>query len=141
MLLNIKIDIFENNENTNYGLFAGLGFVAAVRDITAALSVGSTLYIVPSAIRKSITDLVSFYKENQITITFLPPHMARKLLTLGETDLPLKTLLVGSEAVRNLGGASFRILNVYGASEACSMIAHYEITGRENLSEYIRLGN
>ena len=69
--------IFENNENTNYGLFAGLGFVAAVRDITAALSVGSTLYIVPSAIRKSITDLVSFYKEKQITITFLPPHMGR----------------------------------------------------------------
>ena len=77
MLLNIKIDIFENNENTNYGLFAGLGFVAAVRDITAALSVGSTLYIVPSAILKSITDLVSFYKEKQITITFLPPHMGR----------------------------------------------------------------
>ena len=51
--------------------------VAAVRDITAALSVGSTLYIVPSAIRKSITDLVSFYKEKQITITFLPPHMGR----------------------------------------------------------------
>lgn len=135
-----NFDIFQNDENTHYGLFAGLGFVAAVGDIAAALSVGSALYIVPSAIRKSVTDLVAFYRKNEIAITFLPPHMARKLLALGEKDLPLKTLLVGSEAVRNLGGAPFRVLNVYGASEACSMIAHYEVTGHENSSDIYPIG-
>lgn len=135
-----NFDSFGNDETTHYGLFAGLGFVAAMGDITAALAVGSTLYIVPSAIRKNITELADFYEKNDIAITFLPPHMARKLLALGRENIPLKLLLVGSEAVRNLGKAPFKIFNIYGASEACSMIAHYEVTGNEDKSDIYPVG-
>lgn len=123
--------IFGVEKGYHYGIFPGLGFVAAVSDIFSGLAVGATAYIIPGAIRKSIDSLVEFYNIHHIHITFLPPHMARKLLAMDSCvleKLPLRLLLVGSEPVRNLKAASFKIFNVYGASEMCSMIAHYDIS-------------
>lgn len=121
--------VFETTEQERFGVFPGFGFVAAVSDIFSTLAIGAANYIVPGAIRKNIVELEKFYRQNKINITFLPPHMARKLLAGNLEGIPLRLLLVGSEPVRNLDISSvpFQIFNVYGASEMCSMIAHYEI--------------
>ncbi|MCI8660733.1 MAG: amino acid adenylation domain-containing protein [Lachnospiraceae bacterium] len=124
--------IFGVKKGDHYGIFPGLGFVAAISDIFSGLAVGAAAYIIPGHVRKSIDALVEYYKAHTIHISFLPPHMARKLLAMDFKDLkelPLCLLLVGSEPVRNLNTAPFSIFNVYGASEMCSMIAHYEISG------------
>lgn len=123
--------LFGVEKGVHYGIFPGLGFVAAVGDIFNGLAVGATAYIIPGTIRKNMEELVKFYKKHDIHITFLPPHMARKLLAMDLTGVPLRLLLVGSEPVRNLSKAPFTIFNVYGASEMCSMIAHYEIKDTE----------
>ncbi len=123
--------IFGVKKGDHYGIFPGLGFVAAVSDIFSALAVGAAAYVIPGSVRKSIDSLVEYYKAHSIRISFLPPHMARKLLAMDFghlNELPLRLLLVGSEPVRNLKTAPFRIFNVYGASEMCSMIAHYDIS-------------
>lgn len=129
-------ELFRIQKGEHYGIFPGLGFVAAVSDIFCALAVGASAYIIPGSIRKNIEALTQFYREHQIKVTFLPPHMARKLLKLDLTDLPLRLLLVGSEPVRNLSQAPFTIFNVYGASEMCSMIAHYEVENTEDNGFY-----
>lgn len=123
--------IFNVRRGDHYGIFPGLGFVAAVSDIFSGLAVGAAAYIIPGAIRKSIDALVDYYKTHTIRITFLPPHMARKLISMDFSaleEIPLRLLLVGSEPVRNLNKAPFKIFNVYGASEMCSMIAHCDIS-------------
>lgn len=122
-----NFQIFELTKEEHFGVFPGLGFVAAVSDIFSALAVGAAIYMIPGSIRRDIRALAEYYRRNDIRVTFLPPHMARKLLAL-EVEVPLRLLLVGSEAVRKLKKAPFRMFNVYGASEACAMIAHYEIT-------------
>ena len=123
-----NFQVFELKKGEHFGVFPGFSFVASVSDLYSTLAAGSVIDIIPSGIRRNIDALVEYYIRHNIKITFLPPHMARKLLNMDLSEIPLRLLLVGSETVRNLGNAPFKVLNVYGASETCSMISHYEIT-------------
>lgn len=119
--------------NDCYACFASLMFVAAVYDISLVLSIGATLYLIPEAIRKNIRELASYYRRNNITVTFLPPHMAMKYIEYDEAS-PLQILLSGSEAVRNLKKRNYQIVNVYASSEACAIISHYTV--KDSRKEY-----
>ena len=122
-----NFDVFDIKEGDHFGVFPSFGFVASVSDIFSSLAVGAVIYLIHSAIRRDIKALRDYYYENNIKATFLPPHMVRKLLAENLDGIPIKTLLVGSEAVSNIPAAPFRMLNIYGSSEMTSMAAHYEI--------------
>lgn len=119
------------NESDVVCLFASFSFVASVYDTCSSLASGATMEIIPEYRRKSIDLIVSFCREKHITVTFLPPHMAMKFMKYDESRLNLRALLVGSEPVRNLEPKSYRIINVYAASETCSLAAAYDISSRE----------
>lgn len=119
------------NENDRTCVFPSFSFVASIFDIFSSLSVGATLEIIPEYRRRKMNLIVEFYRKRKITIAFLPPHMARKFMKEDISDIPLRVLLVGSEPVRHLEKKPYRILNVYAASECCSLISVYEITGDE----------
>lgn len=119
------------NENDRTCVFPSFSFVASIFDIFSSLSVGATLEIIPEYRRRKMDLIVEFYRKRQITVAFLPPHMARKFMKEDISDIPLRALLVGSEPVRHLEKKPYRILNVYAASECCSLISVYEITGDE----------
>ncbi|MDO4554849.1 MAG: amino acid adenylation domain-containing protein [Lachnospiraceae bacterium] len=108
-------------------VFASFSFVASVYDIFSQLAAGGALIIIPEEIRRNIDLIAKFWMENQITVTFLPPHMAMKFMQFDDSKFSLRVLLVGSEPVRNLEPKSYRIINVYAASEMCSLISTYEI--------------
>lgn len=128
-------------------VFANFGFVAAMYDIFATLSIGGSVVLIPEWRRRNIGLITEFLEKEKITVTFLPPHMARKLMEYDSSKLALRTLLVGSEAVHGLRRQSYRIYNVYAASELCALTACYEIvdargsypigTLNENLKGYI----
>lgn len=118
-------------ENDRTCVFPSFSFVASIFDIFSSLSVGATLEIIPEYRRRKMDLIVEFYRERQITIAFLPPHMARKFMKVDTTGIPLRALLVGSEPVRHLCQQPYRIINVYAASECCSLIAVYDITDDE----------
>lgn len=118
----------EMDENDIFGAFANFCFVAALNDIFTPLALGATVDIVPDEIRKDIRALAKYYIEHQITITFLPPHMAAKYIKLDADNTTLKTLLVGSEAARNLQPRRYQIRNIYASSELCSFVSSYVIT-------------
>lgn len=115
-------------------VFSSFSFVASIFDIFSSLAVGATLEIIPEYRRRKMNLIVEFYKEHHITIAFLPPHMAMKLMKQEDTDFDLRVLLVGSEPVRHLKKKQYRIINVYAASECCSLISTYEI--REDRASY-----
>lgn len=112
-------------------LFPSFSFVASVYDVCSTLCVGATLVIIPEEKRRKMELIVEFCEEQQITITFLPPHMAMKFMKIDDSGLKIRTLLVGSEPVRNLEPKSYRIMNVYAASETCSLASAYSITSSE----------
>lgn len=116
-----------------YACFASLMFVASVYDICVTLSIGATLFLIPKEIRKSVSDLAQYYIDQKITVTFLPPHMAMKYIACDKNS-PLRILLSGSEAVRNLKKCPYKIINVYASSEGCALISHYQI--KDSRSEY-----
>lgn len=112
-----------------FASFSSLLFIASVYDISLCLALGCTLHIVPGQIRRNIRDIAAFYIKNHISVSFLPPHMAAKYMAVDEGS-PLRLLLVGSEAPRNLDCRPYTIVNVYASSEACAIISHYNITDR-----------
>lgn len=121
----------EMHENDTIGVFPNFCFVAALNDILTPLSLGATIDIVSDEIRKDIRQLAKYYISHNITITFLPPHMATKYMNLDADNTTLKTLLVGSESARNLQPRHYKIRNVYASSELCSFISSYLITQEE----------
>lgn len=114
------------NSDDRYCCFANLMFVAAVYDISTALSIGATLYLIPGGIRRNIREIAGYYREHGITVTFLPPHMAMKYIAIDQ-ESPLRILLSGSEPVRNLDRRPYELINVYASSEACALISYYRI--------------
>lgn len=109
-------------------LFPSFSFVASIYDVCGSLVVGATVEIIPEYRRRSIDLIAEFYKEKEITVAFLPPHMAMKFMKFNEDEFCLRALLVGSETVRNLEKKKYRIINVYAASETCSLASAYDIT-------------
>lgn len=109
-----------------YCCFANLMFVAAVYDMAMALSIGAALYLIPGRIRRNIREIAEYYREEGITVTFLPPHMAMKYMAIDQ-ESPLRILLSGSEPVRNLDRRPYDLINVYASSEACALISYYRV--------------
>lgn len=118
-------------ESDHVCLFASFSFVASVYDTCSSLAAGASMEIIPEYRRKSIELIVDFCREKHITVTFLPPHMAMKFMKYDESLFSLRALLVGSEPVRNLEPKGYRIINVYAASETCSLAAAYDIRSSE----------
>ena len=109
-----------------YACFSSFTFIASIYDISVAVSLGATSLLVPKEIRKNISELAQYYKDNKVTVTFLPPHMAAKYMSLDQ-DSPLKILLSGSEVVRNLEKRPYTIINIYASSESCAMAVYYHV--------------
>lgn len=124
-----NFDVIPFYTTDSFASFSSLLFIASVYDISLCLALGCTLHIVPGHIRRNIRDIAGFYIRNHISVSFLPPHMAAKYIAVDEGS-PLRLLLVGSEAPRNLDRRPYTIVNVYASSEACAIISHYDIVDR-----------
>lgn len=116
-------------KNDNFGVFPGFSFVATLNDIFTPLSLGGTIDIVPDEIRKNIALLAEYYNKHNITITYLPPHMARKFMKFDDRNKSLKTLIVGSESAHHLQKRHYKTLYVYAATELCCYVSCYTING------------
>ena len=108
--------------------FAGFGFIAAIFDTASTLAAGAYMDIIPEDTRRKIDRIVEYWNRERITHSFLPPHMALKLMDVEDSRVPLKLLLVSSEPVRNMRKKPYTILNVYASTETCSQCTVYEIT-------------
>ncbi|MDF2677255.1 MAG: amino acid adenylation enzyme/thioester reductase family protein [Bacillota bacterium] len=121
-------------ENDIFGVFPGFSFVATLNDIFTPLALGGTIDIIPDEIRKDIVALAEYYIKHEITITYLPPHMARKFMKFDNENLTLKTLIVGSEPAHHLKKRHYKTVYVYAATELCCYVSCYTIN--EDLPSY-----
>ena len=125
-------DLLHIDSDDVYCCFASLQFVASVFDICLSLCIGCTLNLIPKELRRDINSIAQYYKDNHITIAFLPPHMAKKYQQVDEGS-PLKVLICGSEPARNLEPRSYELAHVYASTEACAVISIYWIKEKRSM--------
>jgi len=113
------------SEHDKVCVFPSYSFVASIYDTFGTLSHGGSIDIIPEEDRRHILMIEKYFIDHDITLAYLPPHMARKIESDMNPDLKLRALLVGGEIVRNLRPDALPILNVYAATETCSLAVTY----------------
>lgn len=106
-------EITDFDRSTKY---AGFGFDASVWEIFPYLISGATIYIIGEDIKLDICELDKFYKENGITISFLPTQAGEQFANI-HTGNSLRALLVGGDKLKAYNQNNFAIVNNYGPTE------------------------
>jgi amino acid adenylation domain-containing protein len=106
-------------------LYAGVGFDASAWELFPYLIKGACLYVVPEAVRLSAEELLSFYEENGITISFLPTQIGEQVI-----NYPCRTLrylLLGGDKLSRFVKREYSIVNNYGPTENTVVATSQEI--------------
>ena len=111
---------FEVTAHDRATLIASPGFDASMWEAWPYLTAGSSLHIPSADTRLSISELIRWLTEQQITLTFLPTPLAER--ALGEpwpAQCRLRFLLTGGDRLRTRppAGLPFRVVNNYGPTE------------------------
>ena len=101
-------------------LIAGPAFDASVFEIWPSLTAGTSLYIPDEAVRMSPGQLINWYAEKGVTVSFLPTPLAVAFLGQNRpAGLALRVLQTGGEALQlsSLEVLPFQLINLYGPTE------------------------
>ncbi len=111
---------------------ANIAFDAAVLEIWPALSTGATLHLVPQSVLLNPRLLVDFYRDHQITFSWLPTPLAEALMSEAELQLPacLNTLQTAGQrlTVRPPKHWQVRVENSYGPTETTVIASSSRVT-------------
>ncbi|EGO65810.1 non-ribosomal peptide synthetase [Acetonema longum] len=101
-------------------LIAGQAFDASVWEIWPYLTAGAGLYIPDNATRSSLSGLIQWFKDNAITVSFLPTPLAEALLAEAwPGGIALRAMLTGGDKLhrRPAPDLPFALFNHYGPTE------------------------
>ena len=90
-------------------------FVGGIYITVGALSVGGILHELPLSLVRNHSGLLSYFDKHAVNITFMPPTLAKALISTGK--LRLSALHVGGEIVSGVFSDNFDIKNIYGPTE------------------------
>lgn len=110
---------FSLQVGTAVSCVAGLGFDAAVWELWPALCAGGCVYMPAPDIARDPEQLLTWWRAQPISISFLPTPVAEWAFSQKMTHLTLHTLLVGGDRlVRHPPReAGFTVVNNYGPTE------------------------
>ncbi|MVO98337.1 amino acid adenylation domain-containing protein [Paenibacillus sp. N10] len=108
--------------------YAGFGFDASVWEVFPYLLAGACIHIVPSEIRLDAKKLDDFFRENGITIAFLPTLMCEQFMDLPDREqTPLRILLTGGDRLKRYKPGNYKLFNNYGPTENTVVTTFTEI--------------
>ena len=113
--------------------YANFGFDAHMMDLYPALSVGASVYIIPSDLRMDLMAMNKYMEEQQLTIAFMTTQIGYMFATSIENH-SLRLLSVGGEKLQPLKKPRFRFYNGYGPTECTLYSTCYNITKDYNSS-------
>ncbi len=105
------------NAADNVAKHASFSFDASILEIYPALFSGATLHIIPNDIRLALNALNQYYETNDITIGFFTTQLGEQFMELVD-NTSLRVLVVGGEKLRTYRPQSYRLVNIYGPTEA-----------------------
>lgn len=132
-------ELYQVNTEDNVLQFANYIFDASVWEITISLLSGSKLVIIPNDIIADVKLFNHFVKENNITLTLLPPQYYL------QTDIQgLKVLTTGGSAshpeVVRKARNNKRYINAYGPTENTVLATHWEADFNQKIPKNIPIG-
>jgi amino acid adenylation domain-containing protein len=118
---------------------AGVAFDASAWELWSALCVGAPLLMPPPECHDDPLELLNWWKQQALEISFLPTPLAELAFSEGIVNPALKTLLIGGDALRGPLARSrqFELVNNYGPTE-CAVVATSGRLGLEG--EAIHIG-
>ena len=127
-MCNWNTNYYQLTEKDRITKYAGFGFDASVWEIFPPLLKGSTLYIVPRDIRLDVEKLNAYYKDNQITISFLPTQMCEQFLPLANQSL--RILQTAGDQLKQANKhplSQYKLINNYGPTENTIVATAYQV--------------
>ncbi|BFH65522.1 non-ribosomal peptide synthetase [Paenibacillus azoreducens] len=115
--------------------YAGFGFDASVWEIFPYLVSGAALHVIPEDIRLDAGQLHTYFKQNAITISFLPTQFCEHFMTLDNPSL--RVLLAGGDKLKTFSKQHYDLYNCYGPTENTVVTTAYLVT---ELQENIPIG-
>ncbi len=106
--------------------YANFAFDAHMIDIFPMLSVGASVYILPSAMRMDLVGMNRYMEENQLTIGFMTTQIGRQFAE-DMNNHSLRLLSVGGERLIPTRKPPYRFYNVYGPTECTLFSTFYSI--------------
>jgi len=120
---------FHVDDTSHLTLVAGLAFDISVWETWSALIAGAILYIAENEDRVGASELVNFYRRNQITHGFAPSVLAPSVVeeTRKYNDLKLKYLFTAGEKLKPVltSELSYELIDYYGPTE-CTVYATFK---------------
>ena len=113
--------------------YANFGFDAHMMDMYPALSVGASVYIIPSEMRMDLMAMNSYMEQEKLTIAFMTTQIGYMFATTIENH-SLRLLSVGGEKLQPLKKPHFRFYNGYGPTECTLYSTFYHIEKDYNTS-------
>jgi amino acid adenylation domain-containing protein/thioester reductase-like protein len=114
--------------------FASVSFDTSIEQITVTLTGGATLVLPDHAWAPS--ELADRLRANEVTVMDLTPAYWRQFLSTGETDVPVRLVIVGGEAVNAEDCRTalalmpnVRLVNAYGLTETTITSCVTDLTG------------
>ncbi|PWK65013.1 surfactin family lipopeptide synthetase A, partial [Mucilaginibacter oryzae] len=96
-------------------LYAGVAFDASVWEAFPYLLSGAHLHVIPDELRLDTAKLHEYYRNNGISISFLPTQIAERFQEEGHTTL--RYLLTGGDRLRTYTPKNHALVNNYGPTE------------------------
>ena len=121
-------ELMEGFEDIRYSIMPAFQFAPFTSELFSVLQLGGTAFIIDDETRTDVKKLISFYRDNRIDVSFIPPQLLHIMRTIvPDEDFPVKRVLVGAERVINVYSPHFEIYNVYGMSETLAGISYFKI--------------
>ena len=108
------------------GEYASFSFVQSCNDLYPPLTVGATVYIIPTSLQQDLSALNTFITSNGIEYLRVTTQVGTALMN--SFDLSLKKLVLGGEKVQFISHGKTRIISSYGCSETCGSVANAEVS-------------
>ncbi|MBR0258893.1 MAG: amino acid adenylation domain-containing protein [Prevotella sp.] len=124
--INSTIDMEHLTADDRISAHRSFSFDAHIQDIYPVLTVGGSLHIMPSEIRRDLHAIRQFIIDNRITIAGFTTSIGMLMLDTFD-DLPIRLLNVGGERLHDVYSDNIVIVNCYGPTECTDDIFFYRV--------------
>lgn len=131
------VDVLQITSEDHISNHRPFSFDAHIQDLYPALTVGGSIHIMPSVIRKDMTGLRDFIVSHQITGGSYTTSLGAMLLE--SYQLPLRYMTLTGEKMMGLVSRDVQLVNGYGPTECTDLISTY-LLEKERIYQDIPIG-